>query len=719
MHTMRHLIIFLLSAFLLAALPEKAGAEEFKGELFKSSSPVDITADLLSYDKASETYYAKGNVVIVQDTVMLTTDEILLDMAAGVATAKGDVQIVDEGGNTLKGERLAFNLKDKTAVLAKGRLFYQRDNIYITGNPVEKTGPQSYAAKKVTYTTCDCEEGKDPAWSFHASSAKITVGDFLTGWNARFYIKGVPVLYAPYFSVPVKRERQSGFLQPRPGYSGLRGFVLNNSFFWAISDNSDATFYLDVETDRGVGEGLEYRYIRTRKSYGEMSAYYYGEKDINRVRQFRQEVDNLSRPEDAGNTRWRFKLNHTELFGNEFKFRANIDFVSDDEFFIDFGKGTQERSLESIESNISLSRNWSVYSLVAQFRLFNNLLAKDDSATLQRLPEVTFTGADKKIFNTPFYLSSESSFIYFVRQEGAQGQRLDMHPRISLPLNPGGYFDLTASIAPRATYYLVKDQAQDRFSDRYLYDIKADLTTTFVKIYRAEVASFKAFMHTIRPRLTYTYIPEAVQSDLPSFDSVDNILPANSITYSLNSILTGKTLEDGIKRYFNYLYLDISQTFDLREATRRLATDTDKRKPFSEISAELLVRPGEMLTFSAKGKYDTYESRFNTYDTALGWLDRRADAFNVAYRFVRDGASYLEASAKARITEPLDLTYLKRFSFDEYRSLETAYGLEYRHQCWTTGLTYTERLEEKIVYLTFSLRGLGRVAGIKGRIEPL
>ncbi|MBI5491761.1 MAG: LPS-assembly protein LptD [Deltaproteobacteria bacterium] len=715
---MRPLIIFLLSALLFAAMPGVAMPEEFKGELFKTTSPVDITADSLSYDQAAQTYHAIGNVVIVQDTVMLTTEEIILDMAAGVATARGNVEIVDEGGNTLRGERLTFNVRDKTAVLARGRLFYQRDNVYITGDPIEKTGPQSYAGRKITYTTCDCEEGKSPAWSFRTTSAKITVGDFLTGWNARFYIKGVPILYAPYLSVPVKRERQSGFLQPRPGYSRLRGFVLDNSFFWAISRNMDATFYLDAETSRGTGAGTEYRYIRTRKSFGEMFAYYYHEKDIDRVREFRQGVDNLSRPENAGSNRWRLKLNHTELFDTGLKFRANIDFVSDDEFFIDFGKSSQEKSLESIESNISLSKSWSAYSLVAQFRLFNNLLTKDDTATLQKLPEVTLTGSDKKIFNTPFYLSSESSLVNFVRKTGPEGQRLDVHPRVSLPLSPGGYFDLTPSFAPRATYYLVKDHPQGDFKDRYLYDIKVDLTTTFVKIYKPEIDSLKGVMHTIRPRLTYTYIPEAVQSDLPSFDSVDNIQPANSITYSLNSILTGKTVEGASKRYFNFFYLDISQTYNIREATRRLSTAADKRKPFSDIAAELIVRPSELLTFSAKGKYDVYESRFNSYDASLNWLDRRGDTFNAAYRFVRGGANYLEASARARLMEPLDLTYLKRFSFDEYRSLETTYGTEYRHQCWTMALTYTERLEEKIIYLTFNLRGLGKVAGIKGRIEP-
>ena len=34
---------------------------------------------------------------------------------------------------------------------------------------------------------------------------------------------------------------------------------MENSFFWAINNQSDATFWLDTATDQGIGTGLEYR----------------------------------------------------------------------------------------------------------------------------------------------------------------------------------------------------------------------------------------------------------------------------------------------------------------------------------------------------------------------------------------------------------------------------------------------------------------------------
>lgn len=702
---------------LFCLLPSLASAEELTGDFLKSESPVDITADNLSYDKSINTYFATGNVILVQDTVTLMADTAMLNMNAGVATAMGNVRIIDEGGNTLYGESLNMNIREKTAMLAKGRLFYKEENIHITGSVIRKTGPQTYDAKKVTYTTCDCEPDESPAWSFYASSADVTVGDFMTGWNALFYIKGVPVLYSPYMSAPIKRGRQTGFLQPKPGYSRLRGLVLKNSFFWAISRSTDATFYLDVETARGLGKGLEYRYIRTSRSSGELNFYHYKEKDLDRVREFRKGVDNLARPQSATDDRWRLNYNHNELFANNVYLRVNLNIVSDDEYFIDFGKGAQERSLESTESNVSISRSWSVYNIVGQFRHFNNLLSEGDRTTLQRLPEISFTNTEKSLGDTSFYISSENTFVNFWRKEGVKGQRLDVHPRISLPLSPGGYFDLKPSFSPRATLYEVKNDPNGRFKDRYLYDFTVEATTTFARVYYTDHDTLTALRNTIRPKLTYTYLPESIQSDLPSFDSIDRIVAQNSVTYAVNTTLTGRIEEDGAKKYFNYLYLDLSQTYNIREATRSISSEEDKRRPFSEVTGELIIRPAEWSTVTAKGKYDVYKHWFTAYDASVSAADKRGDSLNVSYRFVRDGASYLEANARAHMAKAVDLTYLKRFSFDEYRSLETSYGLEYKHQCWNTVLSYTERLEEKIVFITFNLMGLGRVAGLQGRLD--
>lgn len=689
---------------------------------FKKDQPMEITADSLTYDKASDTYHAEGNVVIIQGKSSIKADKATVDMAVSHATALGNVEMVSEEGNILKGDSLELEIDEKSGVVMNGRLFFKKGNLHVKAEEIKKTGDESYSAIKGFLTTCDCEEDKSPAWSFYSSETDVTVGEYLTAWNTLFYIKGVPLLYSPYIAFPVKRERQTGFLTPMVGYSRLRGFKFDNSFFWAISESQDATFYFDIENRRGLGKGVEYRYVLSRQDSGEFYFYHFKEKDIERVREFRKGSDNLSRPKTADDDRWFVEYKHTGILPYDIGLKADIKKVSDDEYFIDFGKDVRSRSLESLESNVSMTKTWNKFNLVTQFRYFDNLLLADNRATLQRLPEINLTGADQQIMDTPFYFSMESSFVNFERKEGSTGQRVDVHPTVSIPLNPGGYFEFKPWAGVRETLYWVKNPPQDRFHDRSSYDLNADITSTFVNISKwgeEEGEGLKKMRHTIRPKIIYTYIPEQVQDDLPSFDGLDRIGQRNDFTYSVNSILTGKFREVGNYSYRDYIYMDLSQSYNINEATRKLVSPTDKRRPFSDISGEIRLMPLSWTLITAKGQYDTYEGWMKQYDTSLGIWDKRGDRLDVSYRFNRTPliTEYIDTSLRFKFAQSLDLTYRNRYSYSDRKTIEAAYGLEYRHQCWGADIAYTERLEEKIVMLTVNMLGIGRVGGVSGRME--
>ena len=713
----------ILIVFLLHVAPVLAGTD--KPPLKKE--PIEITADSLIYDKSSDTYYAEGNVTVVQGNSSVRADKMTVDMDASHATAIGNVEAHFEQGNTLKGDSLELDIDTKVGVVINGRLFFKKGNVHVTGEEIRKTGDESYSAHKGFFTTCDCEPGQSPAWGFYSSDADVTFGEYLTAWNSLFYVKAAPVFYFPYLVFPVKRERQTGFLSPEVGYSKLRGFKFDNSFFWAISDSTDATFYFDIESSRGIGEGIEYRYALTKTTEGQFYFYHFKEKDIDRVREFRKRSDNLSRPKTADDDRWFLEYKHTGLLPYNIGLKVDIKKVSDDEYFIDFGKDTNKRSLESLESNISITKTWSKFNLVTQFRYFDNLLVADNSTTLQRLPEIALTGIDQQIMDTPFHFGLESSFVNFERKEGATGQRIDMHPTVSLPLNPGGYFEFKPSAGVRETFYQVADPVKDkRYYDRSIYDLGADVTTTFVNISpidEGEGDGLKKLKHTIRPKIIYTYIPDDVQDDLPIFDGIDRIGKRNDFTYSLNTILTGKFKEDGNSIYRDYIYMDLSQSYNINETTRKLTSLTDKRRPFSDVTGEIRLQPLSWTLITAKGKYDAYEGWMNEYDASLGLWDKRGDRLDASYRYARIDTithtpmEYLELSLMIKPVESIDLTYRNRYSYNDKETIEAAYGLAYRQQCWGAQITYTERLEEKMVMLTFNLLGIGQVGGLSERVQ--
>ena len=65
---------------------------------------------------------------------------------------------------------------------------------------------------------------------------------------------------------------------------------------------------------------------------------------------------------------------------------------------------------------------------------------------LQRLPDLNLLGVRQPIPGLPGFLwELETSYINFVRDVGSDGQRFDLHPRISRPISPGGLFTCGSS----------------------------------------------------------------------------------------------------------------------------------------------------------------------------------------------------------------------------------------------------------------------------------
>ena len=84
-------------------------------------------------------------------------------------------------------------------------------------------------------------------------------------------------MWLPRAALPVYRERQSGLLFPRVGFSNRRGFQLLQPYYWAINKSQDATVSLDVETSLRIGLLGEYRYAFSEATFGAFEVGYFNE----------------------------------------------------------------------------------------------------------------------------------------------------------------------------------------------------------------------------------------------------------------------------------------------------------------------------------------------------------------------------------------------------------------------------------------------------------
>ncbi|MBI4240456.1 MAG: LPS-assembly protein LptD, partial [Candidatus Rokubacteria bacterium] len=392
---------------------------------------VSVVADRIEQVGEDGLVIATGNVEIARGTSRLTADRVEYNRRTGEALALGRVTFYD-GQDRLVGERLEYNLKTGTGVVHNASAFaapYYR----IAGERMERTGDRVYRVRRGVFTTC---EGDPPEWSVHVGEATLDLDEYVVGRDASFWVGGFPLIpWVPFFAAAIRRERQTGFLFPELGISSQKGVFGKVPFFWAISDSQDLTFSLDVFTRRGVGAEGEYRYVLSESSRGSLGGFFIRES--------------LKDDDDRGVGSFR----HDWQLTPRLSVKADLNVVSDDRLFREYGDRLHERSLQRAESNVFVVQRWDTWNLVGNVFWYQDLTT-GRPVELQRLPEVRLLGVRQPVPGVDWLLyETEASYVNFVRDVGSDGQRLDLHPRGFVPLSLGGLLTITPFFGGRGTYY--------------------------------------------------------------------------------------------------------------------------------------------------------------------------------------------------------------------------------------------------------------------------
>ena len=144
------------------------------------------------------------------------------------------------------------------------------ENIFIDDSGIVYLTPSSY-------TTCSLD---DPDWEI-TSSKTILYRDTDRGhaYNIFLKYKDVPILYSPFFSFPLSKDRHSGFLFPTIGSSGESGTVISTPYYFNIAENIDATLTPTSYSGRGQMFETEFRY-KTKNSNTEFEVANMDKDDI-------------------------------------------------------------------------------------------------------------------------------------------------------------------------------------------------------------------------------------------------------------------------------------------------------------------------------------------------------------------------------------------------------------------------------------------------------
>ena len=284
--------------------------------ILPTDTPINISAERLSFNYEKNTYEAKGNVTVGQGKTRLRADSITYDGNTGALIASGKV-IVRSGSDVVEAEKVTIYLRTSTGVLFNGKLFLTKNNVFLEGKKLEKTGDSTYRIEDGSFTTCN---GPNPDWHITGKDLDVTLEGYGTMKHGFFYIKNIPVFYIPWLMYPAKRQRQSGFLMPSLANSSIRGLDMRFPLFVAFSPGVDATLIPRVCTKRAAQAALEFRYY----PYENLKGTFYGEytNDWN----YRPETH-------RGSHRFYVTWQHTQELLGQVRFKAHGSWVSDRDYF--------------------------------------------------------------------------------------------------------------------------------------------------------------------------------------------------------------------------------------------------------------------------------------------------------------------------------------------------------------------------------------------------
>ena len=643
------------------------------GETAKDAGDgIRITADAMEHSQADDVITAKGNVVMLWQGATLTSDNATYDRANRVLKAAGNVVII-KGSDSAKGESVNFDLDSGRGELSKGNIFLKQNNMHFTGDSINRTGEYDYSASQGSYTTCDAGI---PSWKFGASNLDMTIDDYGTAKDVVFYIKDVPVFYFPYVVFPVKRERQSGFLFPRFGWSGKKGAEADIFYYWAISPSQEATIDLDIQSNRGVGAGLDYRYLRKRGSTGNLGGYLIYDLNTN-------------------DPRGMITQSHREIFSPEMNLRTSINMTTDRLFLSDYGEKSGDYNRQSNDSTVNFLKTWQNYALTANLRYTQDYYAASNNSTLQTLPEIGLAAVRQQIFSTPVYFDLDSSATDFYRESGARGQRIYGFPRLTLVTGIPGYLNVSAyGGAHLRAYHTDNIPSGSTMKDTdgsLLPETGARLSTSFSRVYEINGEKLKKLRHEITPDVSYTYTLNQDQSRFPLYDYSDRIVHQNMLYYSLTSYLGGKFRNGDITEYRDLMRLKLSQGYSISGERRDLLTLVDNQHHWTDLilESEAWLHPQARLTLDAR--YNMYGNYISSAAPGVEFDDKRGTTAGVSYRMAHNEVEYMEGRLATGILKPWIFRYATRFSFDARSFLESVYSVEYRHQCWSVILSYLDR----------------------------
>jgi LPS-assembly protein len=600
-------------ALLLCAWPEHAAAQL---RLPAGGGIVEIRAK--DWRKEGDRVIYEGDVDVRFQNLRLRADVIEYDIPSSQAVARGRVQF-DLDTQHLDADEARYNLRTGRGLFknVRGSIRVRRapnPSVLLSDNPfsfeareVERVDERTYVVRGAWVTVCEPDK---PVWRFRAPRATVRLERRVELEHANFRFFDVPVLYLPYASVPIgRRTRQSGFLLPHIANTSRKGFVIGDAFYWAPADWMDLTLGAEHYSRRGVAHSAEFR----SRPWENMrfDAHYFAVND-------RGLPDALGVRQPQAGHQARVLLD--ALLPGQWRAVLDVNKLTSLNFRLAFAETFAEAVNSEVKSAAFVTNNFRGFSLNFFGANYKNFLsaAPETAVVLRAAPGVRLSSVEQSPWPKlrlyfGFDLSAEAvhrSAPGFATSDTVQ--RLEMAPRVTLPLRWGPWFGATPSFTLRSTRYSAQSSAGALLAAplrRTTGELELDVRPpALARIWDTGPAKWK---HVIEPQFVYRFVRGVNQFDrFIRFDDRDTLTDTNEIEYSITQRLFRRSDGSGAQELLSWRvaqkhYFDPTFNGALVPGQRNVLLAlhsltafafADGRRAFSPVVSDFRVTPG--------GRYD-------------------------------------------------------------------------------------------------------------------
>ena len=499
------------------------GVTQASGKVEVKRLDMDLFADLLTYDRLSDTAHAQGNVRINRGLDWFSADRVDLELTRSAGTLIGTEY--ELGARKAGGYAQRIELIDRN-----------RSTAYVAN-----------------YTSCTRDGPDEPDWIITGSQIDIdTTTNEGKATHAVLRFLGVPILAAPSLTFPVTAERKSGWLPPTGDVSNRSGFAVSVPYYWNIDPNLDATLSPGYSTKRGVELTGELRYLQPN--------------DLGQLTTYLVPYDT----DHKNNARGAYEWAHEGSRSDWLTYSARVQRVSDSSYWVDFPNQMPSLTQRLLPTDLSGTRRFlpfgaageiDAYAHVQRFQTLQDPDPHESAPALikvpyERSPQIGLRGNvtlqdqlrfDFEAEGNRFDLSEQAQENSFARDTQSPldtrvgGSRAHLIGSVSRSFSSDwGHFEPRLSING-ATYHSDIGSDGTRIdTTRWVPTLSADSAFSFE---RQTQLFGRDLVQTLEPRFLYVLTPVRNQYNLPLYDTAPKDFNEVSI-YSPNEFTGNDRVSD-------------------------------------------------------------------------------------------------------------------------------------------------------------------------------